>query len=966
MNAATALSPDALPAEEPIVLAATPAVVAAGERTRLTIGVAEPHLLRLLGATVRLVLPEGAGAEPGTLELGGREGSSADVRTLCAGGLAVDGVDALWTAGLDVLVDPATADGSVLGLRAELHAGADSALGAATAQVFVRARPGLDGPRSVASLAAHPEDSATLLARIDVHNAGPSAAREVAVRVPPPDGCVLIADPGGEDPNRGPVPLGGLAPGTTATLRFRAAVVDAPRSGVVGWSGIAVACADAPEHVLGAVPLDLTAFPGLAARFDDGGTALCAEPGGPLAYGEPVMLRLRARNAGPAPASELALRLVFPPGLRYAPGSGRLCGVPLPAQARAGDLAVRLARLAPGETAEVEALAHVVARRDETLVVRGELRWGSDAVRTFAIPLAVAVGPRFPASSNGIEATGLRDVEPGESIEFVVRLRNASPAAAPATAVVLDAEGVSRLELDRTGASGARLEPDGVTLAIGTLPPWASRTLRLCAVAETPPACARVALAGRIVAGGREQLALPAAAVALRVAPRLLALRFVRDGDAPLRPGDAARLYVAVENAGSAAAERVRVAVDLPPGLALDDGGAALELGDLAARETREASAAVRVAGATGQTLAVRGRIEADGVFPTPLPALWIATCAHADFDASTLALAPAPLGAPATVVPGASVTLLVSLTNSGDGTAERVSVRARPLETALYVAGSTTVDGHAMIDRGGGVYGGSGLIFDDVPPGTTIALRWRLHVCGTTGDHVAPRVEIVWDAKRRTVLAAPPLAIAGDEETASPPLRLHGLDLRSRRATDDAACCAALAAYLDETDDGTFARHVLSVRALVAEPGADDAVEAERAVLREAVRDVLDRLAIKLRIPELLPTPRDLEDRALRDALAAFLEPGAGAAVRALPLGSPRAFVALAECVDPPAIASPRLASAHAAYAEALRAAFAAADPDPEAFARALRGPSPAGLDRLRAELVAALRADAGGEASR
>jgi hypothetical protein len=154
----------------------------------------------------------------------------------------------------------------------------------------------------------------------------------------------------------------------------------------------------------------------------------------------------------------------------------------------------------------------------------------------------------------------------------------------------------------------------------------------------------------------------------------------------------------------------------------------------------------------------------------------------------------------------------------------------------------------------------------------------------------------------------------------------------------------------------GGLVLHVLVLRAFFPEP--DGETGAARDAVGHALRDVFDRLFVKLRIPGFVVAADDLEDRRLRRALLALVDPdGANARYAALPdapLGAPAALRTLLATIPPPECDA-LLGAAVGRYLRALDVALASHEALPlELFDDALaRGRDPV-LDDARAALLA------------
>jgi hypothetical protein len=254
-------------------------------------------------------------------------------------------------------------------------------------------------------------------------------------------------------------------------------------------------------------------------------------------------------------------------------------------------------------------------------------------------------------------------------------------------------------------------------------------------------------------------------------------------------------------------------------------------------------------------------------------------------------------------------------------GALESLRVRPRPHSGAVYVAGSTAVNGYAVVD---GVDGpplllGDGLALYDIPAGLSAEVAWSL-LPRTPGDLViavdveANGVAVAVDAAIVRISDAVPFgarpsalpfhidaATVADLATAPVPLdapampsasALSGRPIAMHAAaawqvptappppgtfvlqqTLDAARLAAIGRVLRGSRAPGIVGHlpalaVLLPTAIGAEPGISEALVAAT----DAVRGVYERLFVKLRIPGYGVTPFDLEDNAARRALLAFL----------------------------------------------------------------------------------------------
>jgi len=193
---------------------------------------------------------------------------------------------------------------------------------------------------------------------------------------------------------------------------------------------------------------------------------------------------------------------------------------------------------------------------------------------------------------------------------------------------------------------------------------------------------------------------------------------------------------------------------------------------------------------------------------------------------------------------------------------------------------------------------------------------------------------------------------------------------------------------FLEQSDYGGLITHLFAIRTLLptALVGIDGDVPGKLAAEREALRGVVDRLFIKMRMPRYALTGKDLEDRTSRSALVELVrslesaqpteESSAGEATVVLegpidverllplvtalesdPLGSARPWLILAELL-PSSFVTPPGGEAMNAYRSALISTFTnvAALPNEE-FHRVLAGTQNAALDAALRDVRAALR---------
>ncbi len=985
----------------------------------------EPRVARP-GGTVRVVFR--------TRNLGGLPSPAATVRFMLPVGL--EAIEPLGAATVGVRVEPVAPGADVVasatvrvaaGLddRTELVVRAalelpDGVLGTNACTVVVRSGPRLDGPGSGVAVVAL--DREIVRVRATVLNEGDGPARGLRVAVPVPAGCIALE---GEAATRFEVAR--LEVGERAAVSYDARIV-APVE-VVRAEAYAAAegmrCALPVREVVVPVPVLLaprvTLVPGRR-RAD---------------------ATIELRNDGWADARDVALRIALRSPLRVLGGSLAVDGVPADEDGSNGfvrverggaGLALVVARVPARERARIVLAVHVPPSCDTGAleVVLGE----------HVVSVPVSAAPVRDVRLRVMHAPAA--AEPGAQVELVAELANAGDLS---ETLIVSAYGDALAEAGRTACADVSMDTtlaEPTKTVPTTIAPGGVVTVPLVVrLSDDVADDARLALTVVACDAGGER-ARTELTLTARDRP-WLALSAL-----PAREGE--RVAYALHNAGSTTARAVvaRVGDEVHQLGAIAPGGSAsFAVSERAARR--------------GGFVSVNGREEL--LLPT--------------LDERPPAEVRAALDAPASVVAGAPFAVRAEIAVAT--AVEALVVRVPAAAHAAYVAGSTTLDGRALLDRGpGSPLVGDGLLLRGVPAGARIALAWsvladagscegRLEIAGelvVDGDaraidpvqvavrpreafaarpaglayHVdactlAPDGTLVPDrpavseetpAFHRTALPdgtpVADMALANDVTLVNDVTLLDGLLLDGgRHFTVDAPECepphavaeelfaASAVAAADGQDAFTFAlrldgarleeiarllhgargnglaAHLLAVRALFPEheTSEDVLVASALGAAHDALRDVFDRLFVKLRIPGFDVAASDLEDPALRRALVRLFErlltarPGgdalegasgrlAGERVRDVlssfadaPFGAPAVLRALVALLPTSCAGEPALGAALARYAAALDDALARyANAPARGFDDALATSGDAALDDARADLLAALGA--------
>ncbi len=690
-----------------------------------------------------------------------------------------------------------------------------------------------------------------------------------------------------------------------------------------------------------------------------------------------VRVRAHITNEGDGAARVLRVRLPAPAGCR------RLDGDEV--------ATLDVARLEPGDSIALAFDARIEHVMAAVRAEGAEVQWCDGMRRALPVRDAVALQPLIAPPTLAL-------CPRRRAVDAVAELCNDGWSHAAGVCVAIDLPAELRLVEESVAIDGvpvavtrarrgstplARLQrrPEGYALAIAMLP--ARSTTRLSFSANH---------AGEYGSG---TLRIRVDDRAVEAAFRAEQRREVRvePFDVPLvaAPGEQVTVRARVVNAGDVA-ERVGVALmrdgvveTAPLRRTVDAGGyeavdLSLSLG-AALRDGTRVPFAVAVFDDDGElvrtelSLTVREPVvatsEPDDARPEPVgPALHAA------------------LWAPGAVVAGALLALRLDV--DVDDAVERLTIRVREPDDARYVDGSTSAGGFALLDAvAGSLLHGPGLTLRAIPAATRVTVGWSVLVGHDAADTIAIGAEL--DADGRTYEVTP-LAVAVLRAGAfatrpaelpyhvdacalappatSTPLPNHDDERRERsverdqpNAIQDGTLASPPSARWDEIArllQGVRCRglvvHVLALRALFPEP-LDGAAQPPNAALDaagHAMRDVFDRLFVKLRIPGFVVGVDDLEDEPLRRAVLALADPFGDALERA-PLGAPAVLRLLLAAIPPQSDAPAGIAAS--AYLRALDAMLASYEDLPLAvFDEALARGRDDALDDARAALLAAI----------
>jgi uncharacterized repeat protein (TIGR01451 family) len=356
-----------------------------------------------------------------------------------------------------------------------------------------------------------------------------------------------------------------------------------------------------------------------------------------------------------------------------------------------------------------------------------------------------------------------------------------------------------------------------------------------------------------------------------------------------------------------------------------------LLFGDIAPGATAEARLGLRLLRSLAREYPVtlEGVLTANAMLPVQMHRLTIVTTAEPDFSVGTFRSEPADVAEV-----GETVDYVLHVRNGGDGPARRVQIRIDALDSLIYVPNSTTVNDVPVRDVGAGApfLSERGIALNDVDPGIEATIRWRdvVHNGLPAGESIVRIAHVRYDGDRTDdltsneikVRSAPAFAnnvpglpfgldgmagpapgqraIAGSEFVELPPATPVARDgtyelefpepryLPSPAVPTNGHVDAPQPAsgtklqlaltperiektmrFLEEARFGGLVSHLFAIRSFF--PDAIGSSGAP-ALQRESLRETLDRLFIKLRLPHYTIAPRDLESSATRATLEAFL----------------------------------------------------------------------------------------------
>ncbi len=674
-------------------------------------------------------------------------------------------------------------DGSELLFQAALVTDQTAVVASNVERLSVRSEPQLQNTSTLVTIASkdRPKPDDVILVRATIANTGSSSAHDVLALLPVPQHTRYVArsarvagraliDSGDEpfDYASEHVVAARLAPGQSVHLEYQARIdsplADGTRIKVSG----AVSAREVGEFDVQSAEIVVSS----PADFANDETALTIFCDDVVSPGTRVPISVRAVNAGTGDAQNVSIGIELPAGIAYTPGSAHLDGQPVSDETFAGGT-FSLGAVPAGRAVDVGISGIVVLQHSQEQPITATLRWKGPAGETgraerrFARTLRVRVSSRFTRARNYLEVDR-SGVASREDVTFSARVFN--DGTAPETDVRMRVIPSAFLENIRIAESVEEPAPYVEPFVLGVLQPQAQRTFTIQArVASPVPDRTQVAL-GAVLEFASGTFDLGVANVIVRSRPHVVAgaCTWLCEQPEPLRPGQTHELTIRFTNDGSDMLRDARLDLLMPPELVLERAqnarrdGSALLFGDIAAETTHEARVGLRLARPPKRerSLTIEGTLSGRGISPVQFDPLEIATFAEPEFGRDAQ-LRSSPIES---INAGERIAYEVQMRNSGDGPADSLIIRAVPSNLAVYVPGTTQLNGVTIPDDLGTsqLWSQRGLALTDVNPDVELRVRWEMLVISpiAAGTPIDTRVVLEWDGNHSAALTAPTLHV--------------------------------------------------------------------------------------------------------------------------------------------------------------------------------------------------------------
>ncbi|MGH7738488.1 MAG: hypothetical protein ACREMP_11575 [Candidatus Tyrphobacter sp.] len=833
-------------------------------------------------------------------------------------------------------------NGTAIEIQAAVASFEVQPVGSNVVRLIARSRPQLLNALTGVTIETRRDPAPGTEAEISVriHNAGESSAHDVVIVAPIPEHTTYVpgsARVNGREVERdfgcgfdrvyAPIVAPALSANASAMLVYRVRV-DAPLpDGTRICANAQVASQEIAAFSLEPASLVIHAAP----DFSDDRTLLTADPGTQIHPGERLVLTFVAQNSGTAAAESAWFSLDLPEALLYVRGAARIDG--RPTRERRGDgLVFDLGRIEGGERTELrcEAIAAAPLADGTALPISANLSWqpsSGERMRRFERSIVVRSEPALVRRRNAILRVGEEVVRPGQEVEAAIAIAN--DGSAPALGAQLQLRIDPALEDVRLSERGVRIPLENGVVQLGSVEPYAAHRIALHARVRTPYADRSEVVVGASLLTkelGETQLGEAGWRVDSHPAFSTTSSRLELSSGAVLRPNQLAEAIVNVANVGSDTARNVRIRLLISPEARFEsvDGAtrerSSILFGEIVPGAHAQARLGLRLLRSVPKEhpLTIDGVLTADSMLPVPLDRLTIVTTATPDFSVGSFRSSPSD-----GVDLGETIEWAIHLRNGGDGPARQVQVRVTQPASLIYVPNSTTVNEVPIRDVGslGPFAGDRGIVLNDFDPGIEATIRWRdvVHNQLAAGESIARVAHVAYDGDRYDeiaseelkVRAAPMFAnaipglqfglegLVGPLAEAVAPVESarpygafpgtegtyangHGGNGHAQSALVGTVVAfsgewlARTLRFLDEARFPSLVTHLFALRAFMPEAIGSDRTSIE--AVSQGIREDLDRLFIKLRLPNYSIAPRDVETPSMR-ALVERLVHEAGAA---------------------------------------------------------------------------------------
>jgi uncharacterized repeat protein (TIGR01451 family) len=765
-------------------------------------------------------------------------------------------------------------DGTGLAFQAALVSDQLSVTASNIERLTVRSKPVLQNPGTLVTIIApdEPKPGDHITIRATLVNAGPSSAHDVVAILPLPEHTSYVArsariggrpveDREGEpfDYDSDTLVAARLAPAQSVVIEYQAAIEspleDGTRIKVTG----AIASRDLAEFALSSSEIVVRS----PIDFENDDTGLTVFSDDSVTPGTRIAMSMRAANSGTGPAQGVSVLFDLPQGLIYTPGSAMIDGQPIGDDAF-GEGTISLGTIAPGRSVEVglSAMVGVPPEGDHPLPIVAHLRW-KGGTRQFQRRLTVRATPRFARARNYIEVER-RVAQAEEDVDFLIHLLNDGTAADRNLQLrILPGAFVGALRvLDSTGVE----MPYDAPLKLDVMEPHVERVITVRAKIVPPVPDRSTVTLGAVLEQHERTIDLGVGSLVVRSRAHVSAqsVGWELQSHERLRPGGTADVVIRFTNDGSDTLRDAHAVLEVPRELTIERAHDArrehntLYFGDVAAKTTHEARMTLRLLRArSGEArLTIEGVLYGRGMSALQFTPLDVLTFALPEFEAGAqLRSSPSEL-----INAGERVAYDLFVRNTGDGPADTLIVRAVPSNLAVYVPGSTTVNGRVVPDDVGtsALWSQRGLTLTEIDPAVEVRVHWEMIAVAplAAGTQIDARVILNWDAERSHALAAPTLHVQSVPTLAG----------------DIASGAISIAETLEKApaDQSAVWQEPLEPlpAPVLAQPEPPAPPQAEAPEVPAAITEIVERAQAVL-VPEVIEIPAAIQDPPLAEEIA-------------------------------------------------------------------------------------------------